>query len=214
MPKFLPLLTVFAVIVLSGIVDGLWVDRWMVAKEIETGAAKLAALPMTLGDWEGHAQELDERTIAVAEIAGYVRRQYVNRRTGTTVSLMILCGRPGPVSVHPPEACYSGAGYEEVGGRSKYSEPGPPPANFWVYRFQKPDAAVPIQLRVFCSWGAAGAWRAVEAPRLEFAQYPVLYKMYIIRELGKADEPLQEDPALEFIRLVLPELQKSLFSPG
>jgi hypothetical protein len=168
---------------------------------------------MTLGDWDGSAQDLDDRTIALAEAAGYVRRHYVNRRTGNTVALLILCGRPGPLSVHSPEVCYDGTGYEELSGRTKYAEPGPLPAEFWVYRFRKRDSALPVHLRVLYSWGAAGDWRAVETPRLAFARQPLLYKMYIARELANPDEPLKDDPALDFIRVLLPELQKSLFSP-
>jgi hypothetical protein len=213
MPRPWPILIVFSVIVLSGVVDGLWIDRWTVAKELDTAAGKLATVPMTIGDWDGRAQELDPRALAIAEVSGYVQRQYVNRRTGSTVSLLILCGRPGPVSVHLPETCYSGSGFEEVGQRKKYTEPGPPTADFWVYRFHKREAAVPEQLRVFCSWGTAGTWRAVDTPRVEFAHLPMLYKMYVVRELPKAGEPLTDDPALGFIRVLLPELQRSLFPP-
>jgi hypothetical protein len=211
MPKLVPTSIVFSIVVLSGVIDGLWTDRWLVAKEMHTAVDRLAAIPMALGDWDGCARELDSRTLALGEISGYARRQYVNRRTGSTLSLLIVCGRPGPVSVHLPDACYGGAGYEEVGERAKYSVTGPPPADFWIYRFHRPNAAVPVQLRVFCSWGADGAWRAVATPRVQFAHHAFLYKMYIIRELSKADEPLEEDPALDFIHLLLPELQKALF---
>jgi hypothetical protein len=168
---------------------------------------------MTVGDWDGRVKELDDRTLALAEAAGYVRRQYVNRRTGSTVALLILCGRPGPLSVHSPDVCYDGTGYDELGGRTKYTELGPPAAEFWVYRFRKRDSALPVHLRVLYSWGAAGAWQAIETPRLTFARERVLYKMYIVRELPNPDEPLKGDPALDFVRVLLPELQKSLLSP-
>jgi hypothetical protein len=211
MPRPLPILIVLSVIVLCGIVDGFWTDRWTVAEELQTATAKLATVPMTIGEWDGRSQEIDPRALAIGEVAGYVRRLYVNRRTGSTVTLFILCGRPGPLSVHLPESCYGGAGFEEVGGRSKYNEPGPPAADFWVYRFQKREAAVPEYLRILCSWGAAGAWRAADAPRLEFSHLPTLYKMYIVRQLPRLDEPLTDDPTVEFIRVLLPELEKSLF---
>jgi hypothetical protein len=214
MPRPLPILIVLSVVVLSGFVDGHWTDRWTVAEELNAASAKLATLPMTIGDWDGRAQEIDSRALAIAEIAGYARRLYVNRRTGSTVTLLILCGRPGPLSVHLPETCYGGAGFEEADGRRTYSEPGPPSADFWVYRFQKREAAIPEHLRVLCSWGAAGTWRAVDSPRLEFAHLPTLYKMYIVRQLPRGDEQLTDDPALEFIRVLLPELEKSLFSRG
>jgi hypothetical protein len=214
MPRPLPILIVLSVIVLSGVVDGFWTDRWTVTEELHAATAKLATVPMTVGDWDGRSLEIDARALEIGEIAGYVRRFYVNRRTGSTVTLVILCGRPGPLSVHLPETCYGGAGFEQAGERKKYSDPGRPPAEFWVYRFQKREAAVPEYLRVWCSWGVAGAWRVVDTPRLEFSHLPTLYKMHVVRQLPRADEPLTDDPSLEFIRALLPELEKSLFPRG
>ena len=214
MPRPLPTLIVLSVILLCGVIDGLWMHRWTAAHELNAASARLTKVPMTLGDWEGSAQELNPRELAIAEASGYLRRRYVNRRTGSTVTLLILCGHAGPLSVHLPDTCYSGAGFEETGERSKYREAGPPPAEFWVYRFQKRDAAVPEQLRLFCSWAAAGGWRAADAPRAEFAHLPFLYKMYILRPLSRADEPLTDDSAVDFIHVLLPELEKSLFPSG
>jgi Protein of unknown function (DUF3485) len=215
MARILPMIIVVSVIVLSGVVDGFWSDRWTASEELTAAAARLARVPMMVGDWEGSSLgEIDPRALAITEASGHVWRRYVNRRTGGIVTLLILSGRAGPLSVHLPETCYVGAGFEEAGERKKYREPGPPLGEFWVYRFQKREAAVPEQLRVFCSWAAAGAWRAADSPRMEFARLPFLYKMYIVRQLSSADEPLTDDAAVEFIRVLLPELERSLLSPG
>ncbi len=214
MPRPLPTLVVLSIILLSGVVDALWTNRWTAAEELDAGAGRLATLPMTLGEWDGRGLRLEPRVLALLDVSGYVRRQYVNRRTGSSLSLLILCGRPGPVSVHPPEVCYDGAGFQQVGQRTKYSEPATrPAADFWVYHFQNRDSALPVDLRVFCSWSTSGAWRAADTPRLELAGHPIAYKMYVVRELPKADEPLKEDPSHEFIQTLLPELQRSLFLP-
>jgi hypothetical protein len=212
MRQTLALVSVFALVLLSGLAHGLWTNRWATTAGPEAGAARLESLPMTLGEWDGQAQEMNPRELALAEVSGYVKRQYVNRRTGSVVSLLMVCGRPGPVAVHSPSVCYAGAGYEPVGATAKHAEPGTPPDEFWVSQFRKAEAAVPVNLRLWYAWNATGTWQAADNPRVTFARYPILYKMYVVRELPRADEPLEEDPSVDFLRLLLPEIQKaSLF---
>jgi hypothetical protein len=204
-------LTVFFTVVLSGVVHGVWTNRWFARDEPLAAAARLSSLPMTLGDWDGRGMELSPQHLQMAEVSGYVRRQYVNRRSGAAMSLLILCGPPGPVAVHPPDVCYPGSGYEPVSAASKFPIPGLPGAEFWAYKFRKTESAVPVHLRLLYSHCADGTWKAADNPRVAFARFPVLFKMYVHRELAKPDEPLQDDPAIEFIRALYPELQKTLF---
>jgi hypothetical protein len=48
---------------------------------------------------------------------------------------------------------------------------------------------------VFYGWSANGAWEASDHPRLAFASNPVLFKLYVIRELAVPYEPLEGDLA-------------------
>ena len=50
--------------------------------------------------------------LEIGQIDGYLSRTYTNQGTGATVSLLIVGGKPGPISVHTPDICFSGAGYE------------------------------------------------------------------------------------------------------
>src|SRR4051812_23326676 len=102
MMRILPVLTVVGVVTLSGVVHGVWTNRWGSTRAVEEASARLQDVPMTVGEWDGQAKELSEREIALAEINGYFSRNYVNRRTGSMVSVLLICGRPGPVSVHTP----------------------------------------------------------------------------------------------------------------
>jgi hypothetical protein len=205
-----PLLTVFAVVLSSGALHGVWTNRWAPSGALERAAARLTDLPMTLGDWDGQADELDARQAAVAGVSGSVLRRYVNRRTGAVVSVLLVCGRPGPVSVHVPEVCYRGAGFEPVGARVKQ----PAPAGggeIWACRFQKRSSAGPEEhLRVLYAWNAAGKWEAAEHPRLRFAHCPVLYKFMVVRQMPREDEPLEEDPSVEFLKVLLPASERAL----
>jgi hypothetical protein len=87
-----------------------------------------------------------------------------------------------------------------------------PPDEFLAATFRKGDDAAPDQLRIVWAWSAGGPWQAPEVARLVFARYPALYKLYLIRPLTSPDEPLDRDPCFDFLRALLPELQRSLFS--
>lgn len=213
--RFLPLIAGAAVLVLSGLVHGLWTDRWSTSTALQESAARLDRLPMKLGDWQGTDKEMDEKQLAVAEAVGHVTRRYVHRRSGAEVNLMILSGRPGPLSVHRPEVCYAGSGFVQVGATDKWAAPADSAArgtSYWVTRFTQPGAE-PQPLRVMYSWCPAGAWEAADSPRIAFARAPVLYKLYVARRLTRIDEPLDKDPALDFLNQLVPAFRNCLTTP-
>ena len=210
MTRAFAVLTVFAVVLSSGVVQGVWTHRWTSSAALERATARMADLPLTLGEWDGEAQALDPRQVEVADISGHLLRRYVNRRTGDMVTVLLLCGRPGPLAVHAPEVCYRGLGYRTVGARAK--QPSPAGAgDFWVARLQRERVAGEGPLRIFYAWNATGTWEAADSPRSRFGWRPALYKLYVTRQLTKADEPLEDGPELGFLRALLPAAQKALF---
>jgi hypothetical protein len=211
MLRLFSMLFLFAVVLGSGIAHGVWSGRWNISDGPERAAAHLSEVPLTVGDWDGRVSELSPRHMRVAELSGAHVCEFVNRRTGSVVSTLLVCGRPGPVSVHTPEVCYGGAGYEPIASRARYTNASLPAAAFWVCDFQKPQAATPDRLRIFYAWNAQGTWAAPENPRLAFFRQPALYKFYVIRKLAKADESLEGDPAVDFLENFLPQLDKRLF---
>jgi uncharacterized protein DUF3485 len=212
MSRLLPLGLVLIVVTASGTVHGLWSGRWNVLDGPERAAARLAQMPLTVGDWDGRIGELDERQMEVADLSGDCVCEYVNRRTGTVVSTLLVCGRPGPVSVHTPEICYVGNGYDLMRPRYLFRDASLAGAELWVYDFYKPQASTPDRLRIFCAWTTKGTWSAPENPRLIFFREPALYKLYVTRKMLQAEEPLEDDPAVDFLKVFLPQLQKSMFA--
>ena len=89
---------------------------------------------------------------------------------------------------------------------------GPVPAEFNVGHFRKVQAGLATHLRIFWTWNNDGSWRAPKNPRWTFASSRALYKLYIVHEMSRDNEPLQQDPSVEFLRLILPELQTTLFA--
>jgi Protein of unknown function (DUF3485) len=211
MMRILLYATGFLLLASSGLANGLLVNRWGHSADLEAAAARCDDVGMTLGDWEGQAAEIDARQLAIADVANHLSRKYKNRVTGQTVTVLLLCGRPGPLAVHTPDVCYKGGGYAMVGKAEKRPCETKPTgaAEFWTARFSKPGVP-PQPLRIFWAWNNGGAWTASDAPRWTFARSGYLYKLYVIHGMSSTDEPLDEDPCLEFFKVLLPELQRRL----
>jgi hypothetical protein len=211
MTRLIALGVVFSTVLLSGAAAGLWSGRWGESQALQKAVARLDALPRSLGDdWDVEEQTLSDREIAVAEIEGYASRRYTHRRTGARVSVLLLCGRSGPMSVHTPEVCFAGAGFTEVGAPRAYDGPSGPRSQFQVRDFRKVNVANPTLLRVFLSWGYEGVWAVPARPRFALAGKPYLYKLYVTRQMARPDEPLKDDPAGALLDELLPQLQKTL----
>lgn len=200
-------------IVASGAVQGFWTGRWALSRDLERRVAELKNVPQTIGDWEGTDDPLDPRVAQEAGIVGYVSRDYRNRRTGSAVSLLLVCGRPGPISVHTPEICFRGTGFEQVGQTARLSAGSGSEGDFWAADFTKAGTIVPQRVRILYSWNANGVWKASDRPRWDFGGFPGLYKMYIVYQPPAADGKTQrEDVGLDFLRDLLPLLGNTLFS--
>jgi Protein of unknown function (DUF3485) len=98
------------IILTNGAVEGLLTNRWHRPVELDTGIARVTRVPMTIGDWHAQSEELDESVLTRAGIEGYLYRHYENQLSGKKVTVLLMCGRPGPLSVHTPDICYRGAG--------------------------------------------------------------------------------------------------------
>lgn len=209
-------LIALAVILLSGAVHGYWTGRWANSRALEDRVARLVRVPMVIGDWQGRATTLDRRTLEAAEISGYIARRYESRRDGRAVTLFLVCGRPGPISVHSPEVCYQGTGFE-VGGpavRSSFERPGTStPDEFWMVGLVKRASVLPVSLRLIYSWSVGDRWHASDRPRFDFAASPFLYKLYLIRDVAGDLDDDREETLFEFARELLPVLRTALDIP-
>lgn len=85
---------------------------------LKAAADRVARIPTTIGAWVSTPGTIDERELRLGEIAGYFRSEFRHAETGRSVVLTVLCGASGPLSVHPPTACFEGVGYELISGPS------------------------------------------------------------------------------------------------
>jgi hypothetical protein len=203
-----PLILAAVVLAASGVVQGLMTDRWGLSPDLEAAAARLNKLPDKLGHWESRPLEIDQQSLKVAEIAGYVARRYLNSDNSNEVSVFIVCGRSGPIARHEPDVCYRGVGYEP--GKKHRFEPkaGGGADHFWRAVFTRLNASPPDAMRISWAWSTGGDWVAPENSHFAFVKANLLYKVYVVRQLSRPDEPAEGDPAGGFLGLLLPELRK------
>jgi hypothetical protein len=209
--RVFPLALAAGTVLAAGLAHGLATDRWSLSNEPAASAARLADVPVDLGPcWHmGEQEELDKQVLVIADIAGYLNRTVRNHCTGDQLRMLLVCGRWGPISVHPPEVCYGGAGFELLEQQKRTLSVGlKAPAQFSYGQFHKRGAAAG-DLQIFWAWSSDGTWIA-EPPRWRFPHGQRLFKLYIIRPMT-SDDP-EGRVAMDFIKTLLPELQEHVFS--
>lgn len=195
-----------AVLIGSGVVHGIWTDRWSEQSDLKTAAARLERLPLTIGAWHGSNVEMEADPNSA--LAGQIARRYVNAETGKSVTILLACGRAGAVCTHTPDVCYAGSGFEVEKPRRFHASS--PPGDFWTARFVKERPAGKTNLRIFWAWCGGQGWQVADNPRWTFAGEKVLYKLYLIRELAEPGEPLETDACVEFMHELLPALKSDV----
>lgn len=198
------LVAAFGILAAAAVAHGLRTDRWGASADLQAAVANLDGLPKQVGDWAGEDVPLSAAEVEVAQVAGYLVRNYTHKYTRETVTVMILCGRPGPVSVHTPEVCYAGAGF--VPGPAT-KQPLPDGGAVWLADFVKSGATTET-LRIRWGWSTDGELTASDSPRTDFAGAKALYKLYVIYPL--AGTTSGKEPDLELLTALRPYLQKCL----
>src|SRR5262249_9023634 len=102
MLRFLSVAGAFVPLFFSGIVHGLWTDRWGLSAAPTASAERLQHIPLVLGEWRGEEVPIDADSSK--GVAGYLCRRYVNQRN-EMVTVALVCGRPGAVVTHTPDVC-------------------------------------------------------------------------------------------------------------
>ena len=200
-------------IVGTGLVHGRWTNRWGPSPALAEQARRFDSVPMVIGDWQGRAFELPAVERAMAGAVACLSREYSNPARGITVSVLLLGGLPGKISTHTPDVCYRGAGFNldaPVPFTCRYG-PDATVAEFKTALANRGGTS-PSTLRIFWGWNAAKGWSAPDDSRWKFTGNPVLSKLYVVRETaGVAVDP-QNDPCNDFLKVLLPELDRLVFA--
>jgi hypothetical protein len=204
-------LVAIVILLFSGLCHGLLTARWVEGDGPTDMNPVLAQVPNVVGDWQG--APLEEYKLQSPGYQGWLARRYTNRRTRDSVTILLMCGPPGLVSIHTPDVCYGASGYE-VEKPTRHSitlTASAEEAVFYAANLVKSKSAESSSLRIYWAWNnAAGPWTVSDNPRLTFAGRQTLYKLYVIRDITGARPP-QQEPCVDFLRAFLPEAQRVLF---
>jgi hypothetical protein len=208
----LPAIVFAAVALGAGIAQGIYSERWIAASTVDDAVKLIDNIPATIGDWQGTQKPLDASDLARAGIKGHYYYNYVDSRTGAALEVFLVCGRPGPISVHTPDICYAGAGYQTDGDpQIQLVDLGQGISQqLWSAKFRKPNSLNAPQLEIFWTWSAGDGWSAPENPRFAFAKNHALYKLYVIRHVSPRDKESSKEIYKDFLKSLLPALNKAL----
>lgn len=200
------------IVVGSGILHGLWTDRWARSDETTKAREALASIPLTIGDWVG--KDLDRSSPPSSGVTGSKQRTYTHKRTNVTVTIAIVNGRPGPVGTHTPEVCYGASGYFVGDKKPVGVEAGESTNQFWTCDAVRERVTDKTRIRLYWGWNGGNGWVASADARHEFPRHrhPILHKLYVVRDLNAATAGSKEEPCEEFLKEFVPALQASLFA--
>ena len=197
-----------ALLVAVGVVHGVWSERWSDGADLDEAVARLEHMPLNVGDWEG--KRTDHVNDPRSGLAGSVTFRFRHVKSGKAVTVFLACGRPGPVSVHTPDVCYAGAGFE-VERIATFTSPRLAGQTFFTSRLVRKRTTEQSAQRIFWAWHGTDGWEVSDNPRVSFAGRGALYKMYVIREIIGPSDSLENDPCVELMEVLLPALEKHVF---
>ncbi|MFT4558431.1 MAG: hypothetical protein ACI92S_003810 [Planctomycetaceae bacterium] len=185
----------------SGLVDGRFIDTADSEQKLTRVSQSLEQLPLKCGDWVGTSLDTNPEELKVAEAAGAILRRYTHRLSGNSVTVLVLCGPPGPISVHPPTACYQARGYRLSDVPRRAALEGKAGSHeVLTAEFTNPAGFAEDRVGITWSWSTDGQWMAPENPRLEFANESALFKLYITWDRGGDPGPLAASIPKEFFQ--------------
>jgi hypothetical protein len=186
--RFRILLFIVAVALLAsiGIAHGVVTGRWGESAELLAACDKLQATTIDVDGWKSAPAPIDQRQLDVAGARASMSRLYQKADGTAAVSVTVLCGRHGPISLHPPTVCFTGAGMSQVGAvQSETMGIGAAKGTFSQADFASNAVGDPNR-RTWWAWSNDGQkWTTPKSPRIEFASSNYLYKIYFITPVEK-----------------------------
>jgi hypothetical protein len=209
-------LSAVLLLVLSGVVHGLWTQRWggFTAAEAAAAAGRLHDVPLRVGAWDGHVVQISATTMPEEVVGHNVSIRYVHRVTGDVVLVYLACGPKAALAGHSPLQCYPAAGYKTSVPQTRVwplPEPGPGGPDLSAATFSLGQPPAVTHVRVFWCWRSlTGRWQAPDNPWRTFRAEPLLYKCYVMRQPVSPEEPLSGDACMALFKDLAPELDRAL----
>jgi hypothetical protein len=129
-----------------------------------------------------------------------------------------VAGNARNVTIHTPDQCYTGAGYEMEGEKQSYKhdielENGKTMSvEFVTATFRKEDPHQITRLRIFWTFSDDGNWHGPKVEKVSLAGKKYMAKVYLITQIPLQPEDPFSNPALKLADGFFPALNKALFS--
>jgi hypothetical protein len=211
---------VLAVILIgtTTVIEGIFFrDRWGTpgVDAAELGK-RFANVPKKIGDWTGIDIPVEEDVQERSGAVNFVNRRYTNSRSDVSVDLWLIIGHSRDIIRHTPDICYASSGFRQQGSILRHTivYDGDEEASFFTSKFQKEDELIREVQRVFWAWNHPDIekWEAPDKARYYYGMSTrTLYKMYFTSALTSDQDTVEDSPAAEFARLILPAIDAALF---
>jgi hypothetical protein len=211
-----PILVVLVLILGTGVLHGYISNRWGSSAPLQQAIDRLDRLPLLAGDWEGTIAQHDVEVATIRNSGAFVLGHYVNRRTGEALQVTLVCGRVGPLSLHPPTICFPAHGYEQKGAPAKVAVPvkqSGATTDFLSAEFARTTPTGEQRVSIMWCYGVDGQWIVPDNPRHSLASKQAVYKLYVARTGIGEQLRVEKDPRVAFLSVFMPELEKALSAP-
>lgn len=212
--QLLPLAIATGLIVLGMLYQGKQTDRWgdrnsALLSQLTTN---LPGLPSEIGGWSSVDTPLTEEEFAATDCTSYISRDYYNGESKQKVLCLSVVGTARNVTIHTPDWCYVGAGYEMEGDAKPFNiHIEGQDHEFTTATFRKQEATGLNRIRIFWSYTDDGKWLAPSLPKSYFGGRPALCKVYLQTRIGEQEDPLIQSPSIAFAKVLIPALNAELF---
>jgi hypothetical protein len=179
------------------------------------------AIPETFGLWKRTSEEpLPDYAELELKVKGCKVWTYTNTMTGEKVSVFVMVGPTGRLSVHTPEICIGSdntiPAAPRVPVKIAVEDEKAGECTFWNVRFNL-NMNANYQRLFYYAMGTGKEWYAVENPRFEFAKYPLMLRIQVeaivpksnaVSKPDEAEKHAGSDVVFQFLQEFLPELDK------
>ena len=213
----IPLIIVAVILAAGTYVEGNKSDRWGDAKseKLDRFTELVTTVPIQIGDWVGRDDEINQEEFEASNCTACISRTYTNTE-GQSVNVYLVSGTGRHVTIHTPDWCYVGAGYDKVEDPHQYkiqmgaadSDNDP---EFLTTVFRKEDPLSKQEIRIFWSFADNKNWAGPKQPKAVFGGRPAMYKVYLITDANDVGWAIESNPTINFVKEFMPIVNDILF---
>lgn len=176
-------------------------------------------LPRELGEnWEMVGDEIDlpPETLQVAGCSDYFFREYVDKRTKVSFSVLVAFGPAVRIFHHSPIICFPANGYNKRGGPWKRDIPlgdsaDEGTAHFSSLVYTRPGGGVEELKEVYYSFWHDGQWDPVaRETKQDFYRSPEMFKVQVERLVTADEANVRSSPTEEFLAALVPVINRRI----